>query len=210
MKQDLAKVIKTISKMIPLIASLSLLKIGCAGDPDFAEAPGVCALNCSDTKLPANDMRIRFLFPSGVTEAGPFNLSCFDTANADYVNDVPIRFVIEKPRYTLPAEQTTDVVLGGNVPPPPNDAIQWVPVSGVAFQPLLLAGIMEPINAANQQLDRYKGIVTPETEWCTDACGVGSLDIKPRCMSAAPNLVSVGIISGSLYGQFNVNVVQPF
>ncbi|NRA43592.1 MAG: hypothetical protein HRU09_01415 [Oligoflexales bacterium] len=206
------RIFLTIKKTLPLISALSLLKIGCAGEPDFAEAPGVCALNCTDTKLPANDMRIRFLLPQGITVSDPLPLACFDVVNADYVNEVPIRFVVEKRRSILPAEQDgpIDVVIGGERPDFANDANAWVPVSGIAFQPLLLAGIMDPLNPANQALDRYKGIVTPETEWCTDACGVGSLEVRPRCLANATNAVQVGIISGSLYGIANLEVVHPF
>lgn len=199
-----------ILKISALLISFALLKISCAASSDLDNgAPGVCPLNCGSSSLPSNDMRIRFLLPEGITQATPFTLNCFDIANADYVNDVPIRFVVEKPRYPLPASEPGTEVIGGQIPRTNVDSPDWVPVSGVAFQPLLLAGIMDPLNQENQQLDRYKGIVTPETEWCTDACGVGSLDIKPRCLSGAVNNISVGIISGSLYGQFNVSVSQP-
>jgi hypothetical protein len=80
-----------------------------------------------------------------------------------------------------------------------------VPVSNISIEPLV-TGLMDG-EATNAELRegsssaayRYSGIVTSSDEWCSDACGVISLEVQPVCVSGATNEVSVQIHSGSLY-----------
>lgn len=184
--------------------ALLLFKGSCAVEP---EAGNVCKLQCdTGVKIPSNDMRIRFL--SG--EGGALSLSCFENAEVDYPLRVPLKFVVEKPRFTLPAENTTgaDGTVGGAVPGA-EEAAQWVPVSNIGFEPILEAGHAAARGEDNIDEDRYKGILTSETLWCTDSCGIGSIEVKPTCKTGGTNSVVYRVTAGGLSQSIQIDVNQP-
>ena len=194
----------TVLKPFLILVFILLLQKGCSVEP---EAGNTCKIQCDAGKtVPSNDMRIRFL--SG-TE-GNLSLSCFDNTEKDYPIRVPIRFVIEKPRTTLPAEITSDNTdpVGGTKPEEV-DAANWVPVSNVAFEPILEAGFAEAKEANNPDEDRYRGIMTNEAFWCTDQCGIGSIEVKPSCKTEATNSVVYRINAGGLSESIQIDVSQP-
>jgi len=161
-------------------------------------------------------MRIRFLTGGNGTGPGTIGLKCFETAGADYPLKIPLRFIIEKPRVILPAESAVGgETLGGSVVTP-NEAAGWVPVSNIGFEPLLVAGLAEAVPSADgdpldpsQTLDQYKGVLTRLEQWCTDSCGVGSIDVQPSCKSADTNTVVYSIVSGGLEEDVTITVQQP-
>ncbi|MFK7822608.1 MAG: hypothetical protein AB8G05_00510 [Oligoflexales bacterium] len=174
----------------------------CVGESDPDEPSGICPINCGDAKLPSNDMRVRFLFPNGINNA-EFQINC---GGGPFEMELPVRFVVEKPRQVLPAEQTNGEVLGGSKAENTTDTAAWVPVSGVSFVPLMTFGgpveTVVPLPGDNQ----YVGIATPPSEWCTDACGVGAIKTRVYCPGTGGNDVIVGITSGSLWGTANFQI----
>jgi len=44
---------------------------------------------------------------------------------------------------------------------------------------------------------RYAGVVTRKSEWCSDSCGVVTLEVYPVCVKGATNNVSVSVRSGA-------------
>lgn len=193
----------------PVLVIMGFMKASCAADPDLANAPGTCTLNCVGAKLGSNDMRIRFL-------TNNLTVNCFERSNAnpevDYFTEIPIRFVIEKRRRILPAEMDPNgTVLGGEIVAGDEndqgaDAEKWVPISGISFQPIVASGIGG--TSINEVLDlpRFQGIRTPDTEWCTDSCGVGALNLLPRCKANGTNILNLGVSSGALYNTTTINV----
>ena len=190
-----------------------MLNMNCAADPDFDTSPGSCSISCSDAKIGSNDMRIRFIFPEG--DASPLlPLRCFNNADTVYPKLIPIQFVFEKPRRILPAEQIGgdgDTVIGGSGGElgERNNAQQWVPVSGVGFRPVLIAGEVPNINDVGDEFYNGDGVSTPEEEWCTDSCGVGTINVRANCVAQQINNVQFGIISGSLNNIVKINLQQP-
>ena len=177
----------------------SVTIINCAGETDYSIGPGICKIDCSQAILASNDMRIRFFFED-------VNLATEAVCRApgvSYSENFSLRFVIEKPRASLPAEVGRSETVGSTFPEA-GDQTQWVPVSGVEFYPMRLGGWATQREESLPDLDYLTGIMTPEREWCTDSCGVGTLLIKPDCpfggTAEEPQSTDtvIGILSGSL------------
>ena len=175
----------------------------CAGESDPDEPYGICPISCADPQIPSNDMRVRFLFPQQAANEANFTITC---SGGPFEMELPVRFVIEKPRQVLPAEQTTGEVLGGSKAQNVQDVEGWVPVSGVAFVPLITFGRGVETVVALPGDSQYVGIATPPSEWCTDQCGVGAVKTRVYCPGQGQNDVIVGITSGSLWGAANFDI----
>lgn len=84
---------------------------------------------------------------------------------------------------------------------------QGNPRKRVGFEPVI-HGELEPdeTDEENQDPDKstateivpakYIGIVTPRSQWCSDACGVATLEVWPKCYPSATE-VSVRLHSGA-------------
>ena len=171
-----------------------LLGYGCAAKPENGN-PGVCALSCNNAVLGSSDPQfsvkslsadIRFECPKGLT--APIDLDA-----------VLLQFLFsEKVKI--------------------NDIERERPVPYLSFEPIIL-GILsdfknpENINpATNEVPQRYVGIRTPKSEWCTDSCGVASVEIEPKCLTAGlTNEITIKLHSGSLYPKdpLKLTVVTP-
>jgi hypothetical protein len=119
-----------------------------------------------------------------------------------------VRFVVEKRYQTLPADprsaEEDPTGTGGTSTTAPTPGEQWQPVSGVSFHPLMLQGLGGgDYNGENR--DRFKGVLTSPDDWCTDSCGVGSVEIKPQCKKTV-NEVKLGIFSGALSELITITV----
>ena len=208
------------------LMSLFVLAMGflgaCAAQPDTVGTgyPGSCKISCRKASIGADEMRVRFL-------TGPtLNLQCSEApGDGFYAFSVPIRFVIEKPARVLPINyQSTDAIppnppLGPDLPKKSNtdgttnDSLYWSPVAGVSFYPLLLAGDGDIFNQEDYAngTGRFLGIATPQEEWCTDTCGMGSIEIRPRCYGKGMqgSLFRIGVFSGNLNSTLDITMNQP-
>jgi hypothetical protein len=165
------------------LSVFSLFICVCAATPD-PSSPGSCKLTCANSKLPANNARIRLLGGNAIT------LACQGiAAGQNYPESVPIYFIIEQTSAVLP---TTPIP--GEKAPDPLVADVGTPVAGVSFEPAVLAGIGGPANP-DDTASKYKGIITSQDEWCTDACGVGVFEFVPLCTGAV-NTITLQVHSG--------------
>lgn len=177
---------------------LSFLINSCAAAPDLSDSQGVCSLQCSNAKIGSSNMRVRFLSEN-------MQISCSGIAdNEAYIGTVPIRFAFERPLIKLPAE---DIPAAGGAsedkPEKFNDK-GGLPASGISFEPIVVSGYLGPTNTSDPRF-KYKGIVTGLDEWCTDSCGIGTIDIVPLCKSIN-NIVTLMIRSGSVSNSIQVTV----
>ena len=128
------------------------------------------------------------------------NVNCYKNPDGKYVYPgiLPIRFVLESPTRTLPAATLPGAKDGsGELPPTAiNPDSLGTPVSAVGFEPIILRGSMDTSSQDPNIDPRYAGIQTPEDEWCTDSCGVGSINLTPQCLDN--NTISVLIRTGSV------------
>ncbi len=175
--------------------------LSCGTEADPSNSPGTCRKSCESTRLANKDMRIRFLSPSDIS------LNCYGNVEQAYQQSLPIRFVIEKKYTALPAEAGTDGSSsgssGGSATGGGGEVGLWQPVSGISFYPLLMQG--QGGNTNSDPRPDFQGVETVSDEWCTDTCGVGSLNIRPLCRSEA-NTMKLGIFSGSLSGVMGITM----
>jgi hypothetical protein len=169
--------------LIQLMVGLSCWVNGCGVRPEGRG--GQCELSCSKAVIGSNRLKIKPINDGAVTVqcAGTFT----DTKPLD--GPILVQFV------------AYDVVGTDSRTGEP----RMVPVSNISIEPLV-TGLMD-YEATNAELRegnsssafRYSGIVTKSSEWCSDACGVVSLEVQPLCVSGATNEVSVQVHSGSLH-----------
>ncbi|SME93289.1 hypothetical protein [Pseudobacteriovorax antillogorgiicola] len=164
-----------------LFASAILL-YSCSEEP---EDPGLCNLNCSSAIIGPIEGSIEIMAQSsGVT--------CAAGAQLTALND-PLTFYFRM-------IETFD-----------NDGTDKIlPKPSVSIEPIV-NGLMseEAIHNPNVVIDgdtftpaRYKGIITPSSNWCTDACGVATIEVFPLCPPAGEtSTVNVQIHSGALFSE---------
>lgn len=177
-----------VRKILFLCVSGLLLGV-CSAYPD-PSIPGTCSLSCGNPKIAAGNANIRFLGTNAI------KLACHGVTPGDpYPSTVPIHFVIEQPS-SGPGLPTVDIGGGASTDTSTSTSSGAVPVPGVSFEPTIIAGLTGPDNNPDDSAAKYKGIVTSQSEWCTDSCGVGYIEVIPLCFSD-DNEVRVQIHSGS-------------
>jgi hypothetical protein len=75
-----------------------------------------------------------------------------------------------------------------------------VPKAGIGFEPFVYGQVAveksgQGYNPTDKSVTPFKfaGVVTPSTEWCTDSCGVATVEIWPLCIRGVSNTVRAGI-----------------
>ncbi|MEZ4742696.1 MAG: hypothetical protein R3B45_09645 [Bdellovibrionota bacterium] len=179
------------------ISFFILLLFSCSAEVD-EENPGICDIRCDGASLgSASDMRFRILSPIE-------DIACIGNLAAGSIAEistpVTIRMIAERPRkliYNSP--------FGDNAS---SDYSAWQSVGGISFQPVI-SGIMSPNRYNDENVTvaedgaitpaEYVGITTPKSEWCTDTCGVATIQIWPACAGGGASIpVSIQLQSGSL------------
>ncbi len=167
--------------------------ITCSGKP--SGGPGLCALSCDSASLASTDSNLRILDES---DNPTMTVSCTGISPGEpYSGKIPLRFM-----FTRKAPIVITPGVPGDDPKtmPPQEVI--IPMPNISFNPLILAGSL-PTSDGGDTL--YRGILTPQEEWCTDSCGVGALDIQPTC-EQDPYDLQILIQSGSKGKIFTIRV----
>ena len=154
----------------------------CSEEP---EDPGLCSLNCSKAIIGPVEANIDIMAQSaGVTcAAAAANTSLTD----------PLTFYF----------RVADVF--------ENDGGERIlPIPNVSIEPVV-NGIMSELPEHNPNVviegntftpARYKGIITPQSNWCSDACGVATMEVFAVCPPPGETTtVSVQLHSGSLFSE---------
>jgi hypothetical protein len=75
-----------------------------------------------------------------------------------------------------------------------------VPKAGIGFEPFVYGQVaveksVQGYNPTDKSVTpfKYAGVVTPPTEWCTDTCGVATVEVWPLCIRGSSNSVKAGI-----------------
>ena len=165
-----------------LFISLSLLLItACSQEPDD---PGLCSLSCNKAIIGPTQ---------GVIETKPSidEVVCGPAAAGQVIDPMQFNFVITESVQTDAGDQL-------------------VPLQSVSIEPIVTGPVSSlPEHNVNVQIDgdtftpiRYKGIATPSSNWCTDTCGVSTLEVASVCPApGVSTTLSVGIHSGSLFSE---------
>ena len=188
----------------------------CGRAPSSANEPGICPLSCGSGQIATSEMSIQFMHEENI------QISCQDLAtNTNYINPIPIRFTVQRavmPDPTSAAgtkEGAAPAGGGGGAAPPaggaaPSSTIATSPAVGISFEASILTGFMldRPNPGDPDAQNKYKGIATSLSEWCTDACGVGAIDVVPLCKQKE-NVVKVLIRSGTIAKTLTITVKPP-
>ena len=144
----------------------------------------------------------------GFADNEKLTIDCQKTAGSDYYAEVPIYFVVEKPSTPLPAEEIPGDSKNISETDKVSTREKTIPLGGVSFNASILSGTMSDKRNPDDDSDEYKGIITPQDEWCTDSCGKGRIKMIPHCEEDA-NEVSLLITSGAAASKAFAITVQP-
>ena len=91
--------------------------------------------------------------------------------------------------------------------------IDIVPRGGIGFEPFVLGQAAveksaQGYNAADKSVTpfKYQGVVTPSAEWCTDTCGVATVEVWPLCIRGRTNDIKAGIFAEGMSGIPSVTI----
>ncbi len=157
--------------------------LSCSAEP---QGQGFCAISCSGETIAPSDYKIEF-----IGKGEDLALSCegIQTGNP-YPSEVPLRFRFLKKVPTKKGDSTTTDT--------------YTPVSGIDYEVVVVSGRMAQDNPTDPAA-KYRGILTPMEEWCTDSCGVGGIDLLPTCLDD-DQTVSILVRSGAVGELFNIKV----
>lgn len=172
--------------MRPLfILMLSLLLAHCAYKPEDA---GLCKLNCSDAIIGGADPNMVIELKSKVSA-----ITCSVASQGQPLADPLLVQFVAAERYDV--GQASE---GKR------------PVPNLSFEPIV-NGLRSELEVHNPNVTiengvftpaRYKGIVTPKSNWCTDSCGVATLEVFAVCPPPGQSgEVGIQIHTGALYSE---------
>ena len=170
-----------------IVLFFTWLLAGCAGEPDPGGNPGNCRLTCSGSKIASKSMQILWQHDPG--GSGDISVNC-NGVEDKAVRSVPLRFLVDKPGEDINVKDESEEQ-------------DRLPVSGISFEVVVVSGHMQGTNADDPQ-DKYNGVDTPMDEWCTDACGVGSVDVSPKCLKEAQDVIIL-VRSGSISKKIKIS-----
>lgn len=157
----------------------------CSEEP---EDPGNCSLSCGNAIIGSNDPQVSI---TAMTEPG--NITC---ENRDQtVQPVRLKFLVSE-KVTQPSGK-----VGGA-----GTEVQK-PVPFVSFEPNKTGVFRDVIPGNTDPKDEeieaegaaYLGVITPKSNWCSDACGVISVELAPACPAPGEtNEVTLSVSSGPL------------
>lgn len=198
--------------------SILLAALGCSAEPDEVQ-PGSCQLSCSQPRVAAGEFEIVPLVPEGEEAISVVCEAPFVTNNAAILpveGPVQVKYQVYEllPSFgKRPIDPREDPVESGGgaggaegEAAPPQALMERVPRSGISFEPMTWGGLaVDKTNPEHQNGDgtvssyKYRGVVTPRSEWCSDSCGVMTYEFWPVCVAGKENAISASISAGAAF-----------
>lgn len=170
-------------KVIYLIL-VSLIYVSCSQEPSN---PGLCALSCQGSIIGPNEARIEPVFQPEAIFCTP------SLAEQPMPEPLLVQFSV--------TDVANDPIRGGE---------RIIPLPSVSFEPLV-NGARSPLQEHNPNVEinngvftpvRYKGILTPISNWCTDTCGIAAVEVVPVCPAVGQSSsIAIGIHSGAAFSE---------
>ena len=174
-----------------------LLMYACGVKP---ENPGQCNLSCANSVIGGADASYEIKLAS---KAPSFECATGLTQATEFLGPVNVKFVVWDKYKKSSGEETL------------------MPVPSISFNPLINGALVASRSngenvtkyAAGDALPdgtthdtpmyypyQYVGIVTPKSNWCSDSCGVISIEVWPYCpVAGASNNLSVQVATGGKF-----------
>lgn len=167
----------------------------CSVKPDD---PGLCKLNCAKAVIAGNDIGMKIEFTTT-----PVAVSCPAAAGGQPLTDAFfVQFLVSEE-----FDNGTDVK---GHRPVPNVSIE--PITDGSRSDLPAHNPNVAISGTFYNPERYKALITPKDNWCTDSCGVVSLEVFGQCPAPGGNTeLGVQIHTGALYSNemvFPINTLE--
>jgi|GEM_PF-1117076 len=161
-------------------AAVTLSLIACSRSPE-PDTPGQCPIDCSKAVIGSSDFAVEAL-------SAPAAVDCGSMASGTVRAVDPILLMF---RVTGTTAGEAGI---------PRRAISIQPVVSGAMDATASekAGNVTKLGDGTYEPTRYIGIATPKEEWCTDACGVFSVEVTPICAPGLTNNVTVTPTSGAM------------
>jgi hypothetical protein len=166
-----------------LMMSLINVALGCSYKP---EDPGLCKLNCSSAIIGSNDVPLSMKLQSATN-----SVTCSAAAAGQVINDPFFAQFLVAEAFDA----------GGDTP-------GQRPVPFISIEPIV-NGLRSDLPEHNPNVEingniftpaRYKGIITPKDNWCSDTCGVVTVEVAAVCPPpGSSSEISIQMHSGALY-----------
>lgn len=165
----------------------SLFLISCAYQPEDA---GQCKLVCGSAIIGANDPSMSIKLKSAVPET-----TCTAAAAGQPITN----------------GYRTSFLIGESILDQSGEEVAVRPVPNISVEPVIIGGVAT-IEGGDPD-PKYAGIKTPRSNWCSDACGVVSIDFVPLCPGLGLKTeVTVQLHSGALFSEpaaFPISTEDP-
>lgn len=177
--------------MIQIVMLIAMILMGgCSFKP---EDPGLCRLSCSNAIIASSSPEYQIKLATAEPK-----IYC-SQADAALSGPVMMQFVVSEVQKEGEFESRR-------------------PVPAISFEPIIQGAVATNVyNDENVSLDedgnltpyRYLGISTPKSNWCSDTCGVMTIEVVPVCPGIGiTSEVSVQMHSGALYSEPGVVSVE--
>lgn len=185
------------SRLVLALSSGILTMAACSVKPD---EPGLCALKCGNAILGPADPGVKIKKLTADPE-----LTCDKglAAPQDF-GPVQVQFLVAE-EIQDPTKAGADPTAGGGEPP-----VRGIPF--ISIEPVVTGAVSPTTFPEGKENDsRYTGLRTAASNWCSDSCGVVTVELVPTCLTAGSvSTVNVQVHSGALYSEsVGITVTTP-
>lgn len=181
--------------MLALILGILTLP-ACSVKPD---EPGLCALKCGSAVLGPADPGVKI---TKLTKDPKLTCDKGLAAPQDF-GPIQVQFLVAEEIEDTPGTRGSATGTG-------NKPMRGIPY--ISIEPVV-TGALSPTTfpEGGENDSRYVGLRTTRSNWCSDSCGVVTVELVPTCLTAGSvNTVNVQVHSGALYSEpIEITVTTP-
>lgn len=180
-----------------LALNLGILTLAaCSVKPD---EPGLCALKCGGAIIGPADPGVKI-----IKKTKDPQITC-DKGLAAPQDFRPIQV-----QFQVVEEVDGATGTGGGDQPSSNKPVRGIPF--ISIEPVVTGAVSQTTFPEGGENDsRYAGLRTARSNWCSDSCGLVSVELVPTCLTAGSvSTVNVQVHSGALYSEpIEITVTTP-
>ena len=156
-----------------VLGVLTMALWACSAPED--ENTGYCRLSCSETSLAASNYKI-------ASRIAPEDFAC-TAAEVDKAVPISVKWLITSP---------IDRIGGGG-------ATTDIERSAISFNVDFSGGpkFIDTTPAGNTDEPGHLGVITPQSEWCSDSCGLATVAVTGTCSADKDIDYSIALNSGA-------------
>ena len=163
----------------------------CSVSPE--DTPGLCTLSCESAKIVGSDPSFKI-----IKNSNDMQFTCSANQANQALNPTLVYFTIVRSIEQINVDGTVGTdpynqpVPYGSIEPVVNGLMSDEDSDNVNSP--LIDGVRVPI--------RYQGIATPQSQWCSDSCGVVGVEVAFKCPAAGESAENtLQIHSGALFSE---------